>query len=90
MFGEKCNFGHYVDTATHDQLMCRLHDEKCQQELLGIPELTADIALKRQLQLKWSPKKQERLRQEQPQAVIFISLVLQLNVITVEKQAIIL
>ena len=40
-----CNFGNYFDTTIRDQFVCGLRDKKCQQELLGISELTADIAL---------------------------------------------
>lgn len=42
-----CNFGQYLETALRDQFVCGLHDEKCQQELLSIQALTAEIALQK-------------------------------------------
>jgi len=42
-----CNFGQYLDAAIRDQFLCGLRDKKCQQELLGIPDLTVVIALQK-------------------------------------------
>lgn len=42
-----CKFGQYLDTAIQNQFVCGLNDKKCQQELLGIPELTVYIAQQR-------------------------------------------
>ena len=42
-----CNFGNYLDTAICDRFYRVLSDKKCQQVLLGILELTADIALQK-------------------------------------------
>ena len=42
-----CNFGQYLDKAIQDQFVCGLHDKKCKQELLAIPELTVHIAQQR-------------------------------------------
>ena len=42
-----CNFGQYLETALRDQFVCGLRDEKCQQELLSIQDLTAAIALQK-------------------------------------------
>jgi len=42
-----CNFGMYLETTLCDQFVCGLHDEKCQQELLSIQNLTAAITLQK-------------------------------------------
>ena len=42
-----CNFGNYLDITIGDQFVCGLRDKKCQQELLGISELTATIGLQK-------------------------------------------
>ena len=42
-----CNFGQYLETALCDQFVCGLRDEKCQQELLSIQDLTAAVALQK-------------------------------------------
>ena len=42
-----CNFGQYLETALRDQFVCGLCDEKCQQELLSVQELTANVALQK-------------------------------------------
>ena len=39
-----CNFGNYLNTALHDQLVCGLHDQRTQKELLCIQDLTIAIA----------------------------------------------
>ena len=40
-----CNFGNYLESVIRDQFVCGLRDTKTQQELLSIPDLTAQIAL---------------------------------------------
>ena len=42
-----CNFGNYLDTTLRDQLVCGLHDQKTQKELLCIPDLTIAVATER-------------------------------------------
>ena len=45
---KKCQpSGYYLDAAICNQFVCELTDTKCQQELLGIPELTVDIPLQK-------------------------------------------
>ena len=58
-----CNFGNYLDTAIHDQFVCGLKDKKCQQELLGIPELTANIALQNAAAAEVVSKETEGIRE---------------------------
>jgi len=41
------NFGQYSNTALHDQLVCGLHDHKCQWDLLSISDLTLEVALQK-------------------------------------------
>ena len=41
---KNCNFGGYLDTALHDQLVYGLRDHKIQRELLCIPNLTLAMA----------------------------------------------
>ena len=42
-----CNFGNYLESAIRDQFVCGLRDTKTQQELLCIPDLTAQTALRK-------------------------------------------
>ena len=42
-----CNFGDYLESTIRDQFVCGLRDTKTQRELLCIPELTAQIALRK-------------------------------------------
>ena len=42
-----CNFGQYLNTSLHDQLVCGLRDHKCQWDLLSISDLTLDVALQK-------------------------------------------
>ena len=42
-----CYFRQYLETALRDQFVCGLRDEKCQQELLSIQDLTAAVALQK-------------------------------------------
>ena len=58
-----CNFGNYLDTAIHNQFVCGLRDKKCQQELLGILELTADIALQKVAAAEVVSKETEEIRE---------------------------
>ena len=38
-------FGDYLDTALRDQLVCGLHDSRCQKELLCMTSLTLEMAV---------------------------------------------
>ena len=58
-----CNFGNHLDTAIRNQFVCRLRDKKCQQELLGILELTADIALQKAAAAEVVYKETEGIRE---------------------------
>ena len=42
-----CNFGNYLESAIRDQFVCGLRDTKTQQELLCVPDLTAQTALRK-------------------------------------------
>ena len=58
-----CNFSNYLDTPFRDQFVCGLRDKQCQQELLGIPELTADIALQKAAAAEMVSKETEGIRE---------------------------
>ena len=42
-----CNLGDYLESAIRDQFVCRLRDAKTQKELLCVPDLTAQVALRK-------------------------------------------
>ena len=42
-----CNFGNYLESAIRDQFLCRSRDARTQRELLCIPNLTAQVALRK-------------------------------------------
>ena len=58
-----CNFGQYLETALRDQFVCGLRDEKCQQELLGIQDLTAAIALQKATAAETVAKETQAMRE---------------------------
>ena len=58
-----CNFGQYLETALHDQFICGLRDEKCQQELLSIQDLTAAIALQKATAAEAVSKEAQAMRE---------------------------
>ena len=58
-----CNFGNYLDTTICDQSACGHRDKKCQQELLGIQEVTADIGLQKVAAADVASKETEGIRE---------------------------
>ena len=58
-----CNFGQYLETALRDQFVCGLRDEKCQQELLSIQDLTAAIALQKATAAEAVSKEAQAMRE---------------------------
>ena len=57
-----CNFGGHLETALRDQLVCGLHDQKTQKELLCISDLTISLLQWPQTGPKWRRLLTERLR----------------------------
>ena len=58
-----CNFGQYLETALRDQFVCGLRDEKCQQELLSVQDLTAAIALQKATAAEAVSKETQAMRE---------------------------
>ena len=59
-----CNFGSYLDTALHDQLVCGQKDPRIQHELLCVQKLTVAQALERARAMEVVAKEAKHLQFE--------------------------
>ena len=60
-----CNFGNYLDTALRDQFVCGLREQKIQQELLCVKDLTVEQALSKSRSMETVLKESLNIHQEE-------------------------